>query len=320
MKTKNLILKLACINLLSFTLFSCAWEPVSDYSKVTDKVTYKKFTTLEDPVVMQLPLDMKFKNENKNIVGTVYQETGSVLVIYDWKNNSVFDYVYAGGRSIPYEILLTQKTADGVTSFYSYDTNDYYIYEMKSNATQLNKIKKTDTKAEYPNNRGGLKNDEVINLVKKGQNDPENCMYEYLNSDDAYHYVCKYLYESGDGSPVEEMSVLVVSKATNETGTIALPNENVRYPLGLNKLNGHVYFFVKSNQWSTLNIYEINPADLCATFVNKKESLGVNEFVIRQNTVIFAGKNETKPTIYSWNAETNEFSENRTFVAEDFLN
>lgn len=319
MKLTKILQKGLGIGFMSLTLFSCAWTPKEDYSKVTDKITYKKFTEVEEPIVIQTPVTLSFYNPNNEKVFSPEQIVGNLLVVYDWKNDAVFDYVYAAGRHYPNQILLTQKSADGATSFYSYDTNNYYIYEMNSNATELKKTKKADDAGGYPNNYGFLQNEEILNLVKKGQQDPENCEYQYLGLVDSYHYVCKYLYESGDGEKAEEMSVLVVNKDTKQTETIALPKENARYPLALQQLNGHNYLFVKGMDGFSLSVYEIKPAELSADFLNKKDGLWVEEFVVRQNKVFFAGKYETKPTVYSWDFLTNKFSENRVFVMEDLM-
>ncbi len=82
---------------LPVTLASCKWIPLRDYSPVLSKTTYKNFDSLNEPILISFTMRPKFDLKGQFFYDRTERDYGSVYVIYDWENDSVYDYFYSKG-------------------------------------------------------------------------------------------------------------------------------------------------------------------------------------------------------------------------------
>ncbi|MCR4742821.1 MAG: hypothetical protein K5866_08150 [Treponema sp.] len=131
--------------LLAALLFTgCIYEESQDYSKFINKTTYESFEDLNDPLVLNLNLDMLF-NLSSNKENSRNVKNGSIFVIYDWENQKIHDYVYAPGYSSrnlsDLSAMISAKSSDGKLKFFANDDVEYNcLYLLDSSKTSLSTI------------------------------------------------------------------------------------------------------------------------------------------------------------------------------------
>lgn len=127
---------------LPLVFTSCIFIPQNDNAKNEQKTTYKSFEDLNDPLILSYNQNLDFAlYGNENLAwNTVYH--GSILMIYDWENEKVHDYVYAPGvtgDSYNQKIVPAAKV-DGTTKYYFADYEYKVVYEIDSSKTELKNI------------------------------------------------------------------------------------------------------------------------------------------------------------------------------------
>lgn len=130
-----ILLLSSCDNMFEFTDDIFFW-PAGVDKNITKKTSVKPFSDLESPIVVAMPI-----YENHNFLGVhswgskVWQ-AGNVIVVYDWKNDSVFDWAFTKGSCgwNNYQMLLVNGNwwgggLDGSVTKISPYTGEITVYK-----------------------------------------------------------------------------------------------------------------------------------------------------------------------------------------------
>lgn len=139
---KKLTLSLISIFLFSIFFSSCIWVPKSDSSKIQDKSYYKKFNHLNEPILLPISVNRKFSLYGIDSLYSNVYNLGTVLAVYDWENDVIYDYVYTkenvdmnyyGSDSKSVAI----KNSDGSCNFFTLSGGYVHVEMMKANSIVL---------------------------------------------------------------------------------------------------------------------------------------------------------------------------------------
>lgn len=122
-RRKFMKLKFLSLPLLSLALIGCTWTPVNKDYKIREKTTFSDFSSLNKPVIITSTLSQTFEHNEYSTT----RRYGSLLAIYDWESNSVYDYVYSPDRSFRgIQVLMTQATLEDNSSIF-YGLGEYNL-------------------------------------------------------------------------------------------------------------------------------------------------------------------------------------------------
>lgn len=132
--------------LLSLICVSCGWTPVDDVYKLRNKTTYENFSALNDPAVMNFGITQKFISGGNTF--TTEKSFGSLIFIYDWENNDIFDYVFSpeSGFNSGVNQLFGLKKDSSNNAYYGFArwNERVTIMDPASTALKIENLKKND--------------------------------------------------------------------------------------------------------------------------------------------------------------------------------
>lgn len=146
MKKNSLFL---CFIFLVCTVSCRFYSPTKDYKKRLSKVEYKSFDSLNDPMIFKFEALLNFKP------GPISRKNGSFYVIYDWQNNTIYDYVYSANDNCDSQIFLVPSiNSNNNLEYFTFDCNDKEKLKVFSMTNTKNTIEESV-----------LNNLEILNFV-----------------------------------------------------------------------------------------------------------------------------------------------------------
>lgn len=128
--------------IISVFLASCTWVPEGKATKLREKTTIKTFDDVNDPIVFDLmiPETFTFGGKEGNVSNSIY--IGSALVVYDWENDKIVDFVYSPELGYCGEQTLSLvKDSNGVCNYYMGSWGLKRLSVLNAASTKLKTIK-----------------------------------------------------------------------------------------------------------------------------------------------------------------------------------
>lgn len=139
--------KILPLILLSVFLASCTWVPEGKATKLREKTTIKTFDDVNDPIVfdLRIPETFTFGGKEGNASDSIY--IGSALVVYDWENEKIVDFVYSPELGHCGEQTLSLvKDSNGVCNYYMGSWGLKRLSVLNAASTKLKTIKVSEEK------------------------------------------------------------------------------------------------------------------------------------------------------------------------------
>lgn len=145
---KKLFISLVSV-LLSLFISSCVWIPITDYSKLREKTTYKNFDHLNEPILLKMNIQQDFVLKGSNTNEKSSRSIGTVLAVYDWESNQLFDYVFTKEEIYLHNsgngnFMQAIKDDKNSTNFFPLSNRCKKINMMYSNKNILDEFEGTD--------------------------------------------------------------------------------------------------------------------------------------------------------------------------------